>query len=203
MEEKFEQIKTWLSSDSINFFGLPLSGKDTVGLKLAEVIGAEFLSSGDIIRQAEAEKGENTTAEGKLTPTNKFYDLVLPYFEREELTGRGLVLSSIGRWSGEETRVMEAAASGGHPIKAAVFLDMSIEELKKRWEANKTLVDRGERADDKNWQIMETRIREFEEKTKPVLGVYEKMGKLIKVKVDGSREEMFERVIEGILRFKE
>ena len=54
MEEKLSIIKSWLGSGSINLFGLPMSGKDTQGIKLAEALDAKFLSSGMIIRNMEA-----------------------------------------------------------------------------------------------------------------------------------------------------
>ena len=50
IEEKISKIKEWLGRGSINIFGLPMSGKDTQGVKLAETLGAKFLSSGMIIR---------------------------------------------------------------------------------------------------------------------------------------------------------
>ena len=53
---KVSNIKKWLGTGSINIFGLPMSGKDTVGKRLAELIGGEFLSSGDIIRDYEAKQ---------------------------------------------------------------------------------------------------------------------------------------------------
>ena len=53
MDEKLQFIKTWLKTGSINIFGLPMSGKDTVGVRLAEDLGARFLSSGMIIRAME------------------------------------------------------------------------------------------------------------------------------------------------------
>jgi cytidylate kinase len=55
MEQKIEIIKNWLGTGSINVFGLPFSGKDTVGIRLAELLGAKFLSSGLILRAAEKE----------------------------------------------------------------------------------------------------------------------------------------------------
>ena len=55
MEEKIQKIKEWLGTGSINIFGLPMSGKDTQGIRLAEAIGAKFLSSGMIIRAMEQE----------------------------------------------------------------------------------------------------------------------------------------------------
>ena len=40
MEAKIAKIKTWLGTGSINIFGLPMSGKDTQGIKLAEALNA-------------------------------------------------------------------------------------------------------------------------------------------------------------------
>ena len=59
MEAKIELIKAWLGTGSINIFGLPMSGKDTQGLKLAEALDAKFLSSGLIIRAMEERKQRN------------------------------------------------------------------------------------------------------------------------------------------------
>ena len=56
MEEKINTIKNWLQTGSINIFGLPMSGKDTQGIRLAEALNAKFLSSGMIIRAAEEEQ---------------------------------------------------------------------------------------------------------------------------------------------------
>ena len=62
MEEQLQKIKTWLGTGSINIFGLPMSGKDTVGIRLAERLGAKFLSSGIIVRAIEeaTNQGVNT-----------------------------------------------------------------------------------------------------------------------------------------------
>ena len=125
IEEKINKIKGWLGTGSINIFGLPMSGKDTQGVKLAEMLGAKFLSSGMIIRAMETETRQKLSDKGNLIPTNVFYEWVLPYFERHDLFNYPLVLSSIGRWSGEEDQVMSVAAGAGHEIKAAIILNIS------------------------------------------------------------------------------
>ena len=106
MEEKFTSIKSWLGTGSINIFGLPMSGKDTQGIRLARAIGAKFLSSGLIIRAMEKETKQYYSDHGSLIPTNVFYEWVLPYFEVPDLRNSPLILSSIGRWHGEEAQVM-------------------------------------------------------------------------------------------------
>lgn len=201
LNKKLEKIKSWLGTGSLNIFGLPMSGKDTVGMRLAEDLQAKFLSSGIIIRAYEAEQNEDMTGSGKLIPTNTFYDIILPYFSREELRNDSLVLSSVGRWSGEEDKIMEAAKAGGHEIKAVVMLDLTEEEVKNRFEAAKELNDRGERADDANIEVFETRLAEFREKTMPVLNHYDELKMLVKVPASGSRDEVYTNVIDRLIEF--
>ena len=203
LRDKISKIKDWLGKSSINFFGLPMSGKDTVGERLATDLGAKFLSSGIIIRAYEAEQNAHMTENGQLIPTNVFYDIILPYFSRDELKKKSLVLSSVGRWFPEEDKVMETAKRGGHEIKAVILLDLSEVEIKKRFEAAKKLNDRGERADDANLEIFEIRIKEFQEKTVPVLKHYEELGLLIKVSAMGSREEVYNSVVNALTDFIE
>ena len=198
MEEKIAKIKEWLGTGSINIFGLPMSGKDTQGVKLAEMLGGKFLSSGIIIRAKEAETRQKLSNKGALIPTDIFYEWVLPYFSREDLAEYPLVLSSIGRWEGEENQVLESAANAGHEIKAAVILNVSEADVESRFEAAKMLNDRGGREDDKDIVVFKTRLEEFRTKTMPVLIHYRDLGLLVNVNGDQTREAVFEEMIDKL-----
>ena len=198
MEEKISEIKTWLGTGSINIFGLPMSGKDTQGVRLAEALNAKFLSSGMIIRAMESETKQNYSEHGELIPTNIFYEWVLPYFERRDLFEYPLILSSIGRWSGEENQVISIAAGAGHEIKAAIILDISETEVENRFNAAKTLNDRGGRSDDKDLDTFKTRLKEFREKTLPVLQHYQTLNLLIRVNGNQPRDAVFAEIIEKL-----
>lgn len=203
MEEKVAKIKEWLGTSSINVFGLPYSGKDTVGLRLAELIGAKFLSSGLILRAAEKEDKElaKELAAGNLAPTDTFRRIIMPYFSRNDLADFPLVLSSVGRWEGEEYDIMDSAAKANHGIKAVILLNISEDEAKKRWEAARVLGDRGERSDDREKGILDNRIHEFIEKTMPVIETYRKRELLIPVHATGDREEVFNSVIDELCKY--
>ena len=206
MEEKIEAIKKWLGTGSINIFGLPMSGKDTVGIKLAELLGARFLSSGLIIRAMEQEENKHYTDSGQLIPNDVFYKWVLPYFSRADLSNSALVLSSVGRWDGEENFVMNAAEDGGHPIKAVILLNVSEADVALRWEAVREagVRESGEitkREDDKKREVFDTRIAEFNEKTIPVLKHYQQLGLLVPVQADMTREEVLNLVIDKLYDF--
>ena len=205
MDQKIEKIKAWLGTGSINFFGLPYSGKDTVGLRFAELLGAKFLSSGLILRAASEEDKTlaKELAAGNLAPTDTFRKVIMPYFQKEELQGFPLVLSSVGRWSGEEGDIMASANAGGHPIKAVVLLNISEDEAKKRWDAARVLGDRGTRSDDREKAILDNRIKEFIEKTMPVIETYRELDMLVPVHATGDRSAVFETVIDELLKFSE
>lgn len=198
MEEKIAKIKEWLGTGSINVFGLPMSGKDTQGIRLAEALDAKFISSGMIIRAMEKETKQSITPTGSLIPTDLFYEWVLPYLERKDLFRYPLVLSSIGRWYGEERQVLSVAAGAGHDIKAVILLNVSESDVKKRFEAAKTLNDRGERSDDRDNGVFEVRLNEFREKTMPVLHFYNEQGLLISVNGDQTRDAVFNEMIEKL-----
>ena len=200
MEEKIIKIKEWLGTGSINIFGLPMCGKDTQGIKLAEALDAKFLSSGMIIRAMEKETRQNMSSSGMLIPTNVFYEWVLPYFERRDLFKYPLVLSSIGRWFGEEDQVMSIAAGAGHEIKVVILLNISEADVEERFRKVQILNDRGKRADDKDFEVFKTRLKEFREKTMPVLQHYNELGLLIEVRGDQTREAVFEEIIEKLYR---
>ena len=195
---KISAIKDWLGTGSINIFGLPMSGKDTQGIKLAEALGAKFLSSGMIIRAMEKETNQNYSEHGALIPTNVFYEWVLPYFERRDLFRYPLVLSSIGRWHGEEEQVLSIAAGAGHEIKAVIVLNISEADVEARFNTAKVLNDRGDRADDKDLTIFKTRLQEFREKTLPVLQHYRTLNLLINVNGDQSRNAVFNEIVEKL-----
>lgn len=198
MDERVEKIKSWLKTGSINIFGLPMSGKDTVGKRLAELLGAEFLSSGDIIRDYEEKNRDHMTENGELIPTNKFYDIVLPHFYEENLIEKPLILSSIGRWSGEENEVLKNTKDSGHETKAVIFLKLTEDDVRNRWAAAKELGDRGIRGDDADPKVFETRIEEFHEKTEPVLKHYNEINLLFEVDASGTRDEVFENVLNAL-----
>lgn len=207
MEEKISRIREWLGTGSINFFGLPMSGKDTVGVRLAEALGARFLSSGMIVRAMEKEGKTHMTDNGELLPTDLFYEWILPYFSRIDLKSSPLILSSVGRWSGEETRVMETAEASGHPIKAVVLLNVSEEEIRERWIEVKELGKRDlthtieKRADDATEETFGKRISEFNQKTLPVLRNYQSMGLLISVSGGADRETVYNSVVDALYEF--
>lgn len=190
-----EKIRGWLGAGSINIFGRPFAGKDTQGRILAETFGATLLGGGDILRNSTIPQHvDDALRRGELVPTDEYVNIVLPYLSRQEFAGKPMILSSVGRWIGEEQGVMEVLEDANHTLKAVIYLDLSERIVKNRWQALESHDDRGGRHDD-TLEILERRLAIFREKTLPVLDEYEKLGLLITI--DG--DQLPDKVSQDIL----
>ncbi|HRQ86976.1 MAG TPA: nucleoside monophosphate kinase [Candidatus Saccharibacteria bacterium] len=185
-------IQQWLGTGSINIFGRPFAGKDTQGKRLAELFDGILLGGGDILRNSTIP--EHISAQlhkGELIPSEDYVSIVLPYLSKPEFADKPLILSSVGRWIGEEQGVIVAAEQSNHPLKAVIYLELSEDEVRRRWNALEHHDDRGGRHDD-TAEILEKRLREFREKTLPV---YKNLGLLITINGNQSREDVGQDIL--------
>lgn len=195
--DHLEKIKKWLGAGAINIFGLPFAGKDTHGHELARLFDAPLLSSGKVFRDSKDSLSPEVRAtldNGGLPPSDVFLSLFAPYFNREEFGCQPLILSSVGRWIGEEQEIMKAAEQSGHPIKAAVYLHLKEATVYDRQAVSQEAGDRGNRPEDAV-HILKTRIEEFNNKTIPVIEEYRRRGLVIEVDSDASKEEVLKSIL--------
>lgn len=198
MDDQIEAIKNWLGTGSLNIFGLPFSGKDTQGKKLADLLDGETFSSGDILRHnKDNERLQQLLAAGDIIPSEFFMELIPPYFAREEFRDKPLILSEVGRVEGEQTATYKAAEETGHFIKALVLLKMPDEEVYKRFEAAKEIHDRGSRGDDRR-EVLENRLKKYHEIVTPVINWYKSKGLLVEIDGTLSREEVTKEIIKAL-----
>lgn len=123
---------------------------------------------------------------GLLIPVEEYLSIVTPYLAQTEFAGRPLILSSVGRFRGEETSILQALEQASHPTRAVIELDLDEDIIWERWRQSLKLMDRGPRAEDADEESLTTRLNEFRSKTLPVLDFYQQAGLLIKI--DGSQE---------------
>jgi adenylate kinase len=200
-EQQVDDIKQWLGSGSINIFGLPFAGKDTQAKLIGGLLDAPVIGGGDILRShPEQARIKELMLTGQLFPTDFYLSVILPFLKQPEFAGRPLVLSSVGRWHGEEEAVTEAAADAGHAIKVAIFLDLDDDEVWNRFEATQTSGDRGARHDDAE-HLIETRLTEFRNKTVPVLDFYRERGMLIEVDGKGNPDIVTTHILDAFTKF--
>lgn len=181
-----QEVNLFLGSGSVNIFGHPFAGKDTLAHNLSVLLNAPVVSGGDILRSHEDQETiKQLMRTGELFPTDYYLGIVLPFLAQEKLQGKPLILSSLGRWTGEEKTIMNACVQTEHAIKAVIHLKVSEETVWERLEASQAKQDRAHRHDDAE-HILAVRLKEFQEKTLPVLEFYREKGLLIEV--DGHKE---------------
>lgn len=202
--KKIETIRAWLQAGAINIFGRPFAGKDTQGTILARELNGILLSGGHILRNAASTpEVRNIIDKGLLLPQKKYLEIVGPYLSSSEFAGKALILSSVGRWHGEEETIMAVTEKSGHPLRAVIVLELSEEEVRERLRAvdearerdasNKRVV----RADDTH-AALDIRLEEFREKTLPVLKFYQDKGLLIRVDGTQDREMVTQDIIHAL-----
>ncbi|NCO10722.1 AAA family ATPase [Candidatus Saccharibacteria bacterium] len=195
------QLAHLIGSGSINFFGLPFAGKDSQAKLLADAVNGAVISGGDILRASASDEVKKIIADGHLAPTDEYRQLILPYFSRDEFKGKPLILSSVGRWSGEEEPVISALNSAEHSLKAVIYLHLDEKHIFNRFSHPDVKQTRGLRDDDIEHKL-HVRIAEFHEKTQPVLDHYKKLGYLIEVdanqQLDAVEEQIHKALIEKL-----
>ena len=148
----------------------PGGGKGTQGVRLADELGVEHISSGDVLRAEVANdtpigrEVKSHMAAGRLAPDELVTRAVRPVLEHHD----GYVLDGYPR-----TR----AQADGLEFDAVVYLNVPDEVVQRR------LLARG-REDDKPAVIAE-RLRQYEADTEPLVEHYRD----VLVEVDGDRPE--------------
>ncbi len=197
---KIDVIKKWLGTGAIDIFGRPFAGKDAQGKRLAQLFGGNLVGGGEILRgRAIPRRAKEYMSTGRLTPSDDYLKIVLPYLSQSYLDDKPLILSSVGRWHGEEAAVLESLEKSGHPLKAVVYLDISTNESHSRWLAREINNDRSDRYDDTE-EALNIRFAEFQDKTMPILDYYRNLGLLLEIDGKGPRNEITELIINTLYK---
>lgn len=209
-QQQIDQVSSWLGNGSINFFGYPYAGKDSQGNRFVDILGGTLIGGGNVLRNSVVPtEAQEIMDNGGLVPTEDFIQIVLPYLGENAVDNQPLMLSALGRWSGEEKGVMEVLNQIGHPLKSVVYLQLSEEEVWRRWaihEAAKkaaleatagTIIiedDRGDR-NDYHEEKLRKRLTEFNEKTIPVLEFYRNLGLLIEIDGNAPKDDVTKQIL--------
>lgn len=193
--EKQAEVADWLGTGSINFFGMPFSGKDSQAKRISDRFEGVVLGGGDILRNSVIPPRVKALIDaGKLAPTQDYIDIVLPYLSQEALSNKPLFLSAVGRWEGEETSVMATLDKALHPLRMVVFLKLHEEAAKARLQSEDIRMHRGDRVDD-DLIVLDQRINEFQHKTLPVIDHYRRLGLLVEIDATLPKDEVESQIL--------
>jgi len=173
--------------------GGPGSGKGTQCDKIVAKYGLTHLSSGDLLRaevKSGSARGKQLTKimeAGELVSLEIVLDLVKEAMVKAiEKGSKGFLIDGYPR----EVKQGDQFESEIAASKLVLFFDVSEDTLVKR------CLKRAEtsgRADD-NIETIKKRLKTYNEATAPVVKHYETKGKLIKIKAEGTIDEIFNEV---------
>lgn len=179
----------------IVLLGAPGTGKGTQSEKLVAAYGVPQISTGDLLRQAVAEKTElGLQAKAAMDAGELVSDGIVVGMIRERLnepdTADGFILDGFPRSLAQARALDELLQELGRPLDRVVHLHVDDEEIVKR------LMARG-RADDTE-QTIRNRLQVFQEQTRPLAEHYREQHLLAKVSGIGDIDAIYARVVAAI-----
>jgi adenylate kinase len=185
---------------NIILFGPPGSGKGTQSLNLIRKYGLKHLSTGDLLRSEIALQtplgieAKNFMDKGQLVPDEVVIGMISTALETNpDVTG--FLFDGFPRTDAQAEALDKLLDLKKTSIAVMLALDVSEDELIKR------VLHRGKssgRSDDVDETIIRSRIREYENKTKPVADYYRRFDKVVHIKGEGSVHDIFELLCEEI-----
>lgn len=211
----------------IVLFGPPGSGKGTQASLLKEKCGLAHISTGDILREAVANKTEvglkakGYMDRGELVPDDVVIAIAVD--KLKSLGDQGFVFDGFPRTIAQAEAFDGALADLGKPLDAVVNLRVDEEELVRRLSGRRVCPSCGEpyhvdskppkvegicdkcgatllhRADDQP-EAIRNRLEVYRRQTEPLLGYYEKQGILKNIDAQGGIDEILGRIVQALNR---
>ena len=188
---------------NIVLFGPPGAGKGTQSSKVKEKYQLVHLSTGDLLR-SEIAAGTELGLEakklmdaGKLVPDEVVIGMI-DHKLKANKEANGFIFDGFPRTVAQAEALDKLMQENDTAISGMIALEVPEEELVAR------LLERGKtsgRPDDKNEDLIRTRVQEYENKTAPVAGYYKSQEKFSSIKGVGSIDEIFESISKTIDNF--
>lgn len=189
---------------NIVIFGAPGSGKGTQSKMIVERYGFDYISTGDILRQAISQGSElgRTAKEyidrGQLVPDDLIVRLIADFLDGKH-GSKGVIFDGFPRTLKQAEALKTMLNERGTDIHILLDLQVEDDELVDR------LIERGKisgRSDD-NPETIKARLDVYHTQTAPLATYYIGEGKHVAIKGIGRIEEIFERIAEAIDRVKD
>lgn len=179
---------------NIVLFGPPGSGKGTQSEKIVEKFGLVHLSTGNLLRQEISDKtplgveARNFMDKGQLVPDEVVIGMIDTCLEKHP-HAKGFLFDGFPRTVAQAEALDKLLSLKKTAICKVLALEVSEDELIKR------LLKRGEtsgRSDDTNEEVIRKRFAVYKGETEPVAAYYKTAGKLVRIKGEGSVDQIFD-----------
>jgi len=177
-------------------FGPPGAGKGTFAKLLVENKGYYHISTGDLLRNEIAAgtplglEAKSLIEKGNLVPDEVVCGMIRAQF-RSNPGVRGFLLDGFPRTVAQAEALDKILADMGAELTRVVSIYITDEEVRRRIKGRALVENRADDADD---EIISTRIKNYHEKTEPVINFYKAQDKYFEVIADGTIQENYAKV---------
>lgn len=177
-------------------FGPPGAGKGTFAKLLVENKGYYHISTGDLLRKEIAAgtplglEAKSLIEKGNLVPDEVVCGMICSEFAANPGV-RGFLLDGFPRTVAQAEALDKILSDLGAELTRVVSIYITDEEVRRRIKGRALVENRADDADD---EIISTRIRNYHEKTEPVINYYKTQGKYFEVIADGTIQENYAKV---------
>jgi len=183
----------------VYILGGPGSGKGTQSVHLVQDYGFKHLSAGDLLREEQDREGseygqmiKDYIKDGKIVPMEVTVTLLKNAMQRELDSGKKtrFLIDGFPRKMDQAVYFEQSVC----PSQCTIFLDCPEDIMLER------LLNRGKtsgRSDD-NEESIKKRFKTFVETSMPVVDMFEKEDKVIRVLATGSEVGVYERLVEAL-----
>jgi adenylate kinase len=188
-----------MSARRLLLLGPPGAGKGTQAQLLVERLGIPQVSTGDMLRAAVAAGSEVGRQAKSYMDAGKLVPDAVVIGVAEERLGRpdakkGFILDGFPRTAAQAEALDRMLPKLGCELERCVALTVDEDELVKRLLRRAALEGRS----DDNEASIRTRMREYREKTEPLIAYYRKRGALREVNGIGEIEEVARRIAQAL-----
>lgn len=210
----------------IVLLGAPGSGKGTQAKKLMADRNIPQVSTGDMLREAVAAgtrfglKAKEVMEAGNLVPDEVVLGIISERLAQPDAE-HGFILDGFPRNTQQALDLDELLDQMGTPLDCAVLMDVAFDILMKRLTGRRTCSLTGKllnvyfspqeeldectaaggeliQREDDNEETISSRLSVYREQTEPVVGYYEKRGKLKTVEAEGAIDDVYTRLLAAV-----
>jgi adenylate kinase len=204
-------------------FGRQGAGKGTQASRLADHLGVPHISTGDMLRAAERDgtefgrRAKEYMDRGELLPDDVMIGIVRERLDKADAV-EGYILDGFPRTGPQAEALDDIAAE--RPVDVALHIDVPVDVVVDRISSRRVCSNCGAvystqappsadwtcdvcggevvHRDDDTEDAVRRRLAIYDEETRPMLGFYERAGRLVTVDGVGDPDEVFDRLAAAI-----
>lgn len=194
--QKFKKIfeKNVLSSPVIVFVGPPGCGKGTQSQILSEKMGYTHVSTGDILRKSEDPETKELMKTGKLLP-DELVGKELESFLKKRKSSKGFIFDGYPRNLAQKAILEKILDRNNLEITNIFYLNVPEKILKER------IKERGKtsgRSDDKDPEVFNVRMKEYDDQTLPMIKSMKKYKTFLEIDGENELEEITQEILDNL-----